>query len=194
LLAIYDAEQKATLARLAGKQLSELPSLAAWRSAFRKFGAEPTKHRSAAEALLRRLEKKGDIPSINTLVDVANLVSIRYGIPIAAVDRRSVHGSITVHFADGTEGFRELGHDEIEHPEPGEVIFSDEAKTVIARRWCWRQSAESAATEDTTDAIITIEAQHEGGGVDVERAVADLLKLLAQYAGGEHSHVILDAN
>ncbi len=55
------------------RSLSELPTLSAWRQAFRRFGANPTKHRSAAEALLRRLQK-GDIPGINTLVDIGNLV------------------------------------------------------------------------------------------------------------------------
>ena len=39
--------------------------------------------RSAAEALLRRLTKQGSIPSINTLVDIGNLVSIRYALPVA---------------------------------------------------------------------------------------------------------------
>jgi DNA/RNA-binding domain of Phe-tRNA-synthetase-like protein len=39
------------------------------------------------------------------------------------------------------------------------VIFTDEKDVVIARRWCWRQSEESAAREETTDVLITIEAQ-----------------------------------
>ena len=46
--------------------------------AIRGFGVDPTQYRSAAEALLRRLSKSGEIPSINALVDLGNLVSIRY--------------------------------------------------------------------------------------------------------------------
>src|SRR5512133_1872092 len=86
----YQAEQHATLQRLGNFSPAEVPSLAAWRSAFRAFGVEPTKYRSAAEALLRRLTKKGDIPSINLMVDLYNLVSIRYGLPVAAIDTRLV--------------------------------------------------------------------------------------------------------
>ena len=56
---------------------------------------------------------------------------------------------------------------------------------VIARRWCWRQSDESAARPETTDAIIVTEAQHAGGDAAVEAALADLLLLLAEYSGGE---------
>ena len=68
LQSVYQQEQATTLERIT-EPLSDLPSLAAWRQAFRTFGVNPTKSRSAAEALLRRLTKKGDIPSINTLVD-----------------------------------------------------------------------------------------------------------------------------
>jgi DNA/RNA-binding domain of Phe-tRNA-synthetase-like protein len=194
LLAAYQEEQSATLNRIGDTPLSEIPSLAAWRAAFRRFGANPTKHRSAAEALLRRLTKKGDIPSINMLVDMANLTSIRYGIPVASVDTRDVQGPITVHFSDGTERFTELGSDQPVTPEVGEVVFSDETKMVVARRWCWRQSAESASRPDTTDVIITIEAQHDGGSSAVESALSDLLALLEEYAGGSYRHAILDVN
>ena len=63
--------------------LASVPSIAAWRRAFSQFGAKPTQHRNAAEALLRRLDKQGEIPSISTLVDIGNLISIRYAIPVA---------------------------------------------------------------------------------------------------------------
>jgi DNA/RNA-binding domain of Phe-tRNA-synthetase-like protein len=172
--------------------LSELPSIAAWRRAFSQFGVKPTQYRSACEALLRRLTKQGDIPSINTLVDIGNLVSIRYALPVAVFDTQAVQGSVTVRFADSSERFTELGGDEIIHPEPGEVIFSDQAKMVMARRWCWRQSAESAAQSTTTNAIITVEAQHEGGRQAVEQAGADLLSLLREFAGGAFSMTVLD--
>jgi DNA/RNA-binding domain of Phe-tRNA-synthetase-like protein len=178
-------EQQKVIKRIGSTPLSELPSLAAWRAAFRAFGVDPTQYRSAAEALLRRLTKKGDIPSINTLVDVGNLVSIRYGLPIAILDRRYIQGAITVHHADGTEPFTNLNAAEIEYPAPGEVIFSDVGKKVHARRWCWRQSDESAARDDTSDILITIEAHHAAGVRDVQSAVEDLLRLLGQYAGGD---------
>ena len=88
LAAAYADEQ--TAARARGYTPTEMPPLAAWRAAFRRFGVKPTKYRSAAEALLRRLDKQGDIPSINNLVDIGNLVSIRYALPVAIVDTRQL--------------------------------------------------------------------------------------------------------
>ena len=193
LRATFQAEQQATLQRIAGTPLSQIESLAAWRNAFRGFDVDPTQYRSAAEALLRRLTKKGDIPSINLLVDLANLVSIRYALPVAVFDTHALQGTVTVHFADGTERYTTLGQAEVEHPQPGEVVFSDETGLVIARRWCWRQSEQSAAQPGTTNAIITVEAHHAGGHRDIEAALNDLLELLAKYTGGNFIYGILDA-
>jgi DNA/RNA-binding domain of Phe-tRNA-synthetase-like protein len=184
-------EQHRVLERIGDSSLSELEPLAAWRRAFRTFGVNPTKYRSAAEALLRRLTKKGDIPSINTLVDLCNLVSIRYSIPVAAFDVRDLQGGITVHFAGGDERFTPLGESQVEHPETGEVIFSDQDGLVVARRWCWRQSAESAARPDTSQAVITLEAQHPGGRRDVGTALEDMLALLGKYTGGSFRSKLL---
>jgi len=191
---LYVAEQEAVKARIGETPLSELESLNAWRRAFSAFGVSPTQYRSAAEALLRRLTKKGDIPSINTLVDIGNLVSIRYGLPIAIVDTRQIEGVVTVHYSDGTEKYTELGNDAVLHPDVGEVIFSDVNKMVIARRWCWRQSESSAANETTTDAFITVEGHHATAKTDIQQAVGDLVDLLKMYAGGSYESAILTAD
>ncbi|HEY6540485.1 MAG TPA: phenylalanine--tRNA ligase beta subunit-related protein, partial [Ktedonobacteraceae bacterium] len=192
LQAAFQAEQQATLQRLGDTPLSQVPSLAAWRGAFRAFGVEPTQYRSAAESLLRRLTKKGDIPSINTLVDLCNLVSIRYALPAAVFDTRAINGTLTVHFANGSERYTTLGQDEIDHPEVGEVVFSDDTGLVMARRWCWRQSEQSAAQPDTRSAIITIEAHHASAHRDIEAALQDLQALLMNYAGGTFVTGVLD--
>jgi DNA/RNA-binding domain of Phe-tRNA-synthetase-like protein len=190
----YVQEQTAAIKRIGDTPLSQIASLAAWRRAFRAFDVDPTQYRSAAEALLRRLTKKGDIPSINPLVDIGNLVSIRYAVPIAVLDTHRIAGAITVHFSDGTEEFIPLGRDEVEHPSAGEVIFSDESKQVAARRWCWRQSDQSAAKAGTTKAIITVEAHHEQALRDVQNALNDLVGLLETHCRATCSTAILDKN
>lgn len=177
----YTEEQAAVLARIGDTALSEIPSLAAWRRAFTAFGVKPTQYRSAAESLLRRLTNQGDIPSINTLVDIANLISIRYRIPVAVCDQRSVTGVTTVRFATGDERFTDLGSGTTSHPDAGEVVFVDDNGVASARRWCWRQSAESAAGPETVEAIFTIEGQHEDAEEDVKGATDDLVGLLATH-------------
>ncbi|MEL6408326.1 MAG: phenylalanine--tRNA ligase beta subunit-related protein [Chloroflexota bacterium] len=190
----YVDEQKVVKARIGDQPLSELSSLAAWRKAFSAFGVSPTQYRNAAESLLRRLTKKGDLPSINTLVDIGNLISIRYALPVAVFDTKQIKPPITVQYATGDETFATLGGGQIEHPEAGEVIFVDTKKMAIARRWCWRQSATSASNEETTHAIITIEAHHEGGEADIRQAVVDLIELLQHYCQATCDYAILSSD
>lgn len=193
LVAEYQSEQRSIAERLTTTAIAELPSITAWRRVFTRFGAKPTQYRSAAEALLRRLAKHGDIPPINTLVDIGNLVSIRYAMPVAVVDLAGVTGVITVRFAAGDEQFTDLGSSASVHPQPGEVIFADEAGRVSARRWCWRQSAQSATTESTVDALFIVEGQHEAGAADVTAATDDIIALLGRYQPNSAVHSSLIA-
>ena len=152
----FRAEQSDVRDRIGDTPLSGLPSLAAWRRVFRGFGVDPTHYRSAAEALLRRLTKQGELPSISALVDLANLVSIRHALPVAVFDLRAVQVGLAVRFARGDEPWADLGASETDHPDPGEVIFVDAADRVHARRWCWRQSQASAVRADTVEILVTV--------------------------------------
>ena len=195
LLDEYRAEQRAAAERLNATAIAEIPSIAAWRRAFTEFGAKPTKYRVAAEALLRRLSKHGDIPTINTLVDIGNLVSIRYAMPVAVFDQANASGHTTVRFATGAELFTDLGTTDSVHPDPGEVIFVDETNVVSARRWCWRQGAQSATGAATTEALIVVEGHHDTAGQDVESALTDLASLLAAHQpGGRIESYVLSPN
>lgn len=181
LINLYREEQRMRAAFLAETPIAEIPSIAAWRRAFSGFGVKPTQYRNAAESLLRRLSKAGDVPTINLLVDVGNLISIRYALPVAFFDQAKASGGTTVRFADGSEFFTDLGSSEPGHPEAGEVIFVDDAGQVSARRWCWRQSAQSATGPSTTNALVTVEGHHEDAAADVTAAVRDLAELLHAY-------------
>ncbi len=45
----------------------------------------------------------------------------------------------------------------VEHPDPGEVVWCDDAG-VTCRRWNWRQTRRTALTEDTTAALFILDA------------------------------------
>jgi DNA/RNA-binding domain of Phe-tRNA-synthetase-like protein len=196
LLDDHRAGQQAARERLHATAIAELPSIAAWRRVFSGFGAKPTQYRNAAEALLRRLDKHGDIPTLSTLVDIGNLVSIRYAMPVAVFDLANIADSITVRFATGEESFTDLGSGESVSPDPGEVIFVDRSNVVSARRWCWRQSAHSATSQTTVEALLVVEGHHDTAGHDVESALTDLASLLAAHQPHSQttSYVLSPAN
>ncbi|MHA6628898.1 B3/B4 domain-containing protein [Pseudonocardia sichuanensis] len=177
----YRAAQAEVAQRLAPTPIAALPSIAAWRRAFAGFGAKPTQYRCAAEALLRRLARQSELPSVNALVDIGNLVSIRYALPVAVVDLAGVAAPVTVRFATGDEPFTDLGGGPAGTPEPGEVVFVDREGVACARRWCWRQSAQSATRPGTSEALVIVEALHDGAEDDVAAARAELVALLARF-------------
>lgn len=159
--------------RLVNGPESGFPEIQAWRRAFSKMGLKPTQYRCASEALLRRFRKEDALPRLHPLIDLCNAISMSYAVPIAVFDTEKVSGELVVRRASGEEVYLTFNA-EIEHPEPGEVIFSDERCQVHARRWTNRQSGLSAVREETTSVLIVAEALHETAGADVRQLMADL--------------------
>jgi DNA/RNA-binding domain of Phe-tRNA-synthetase-like protein len=191
---VYQAEQQFAFQRYQDLPMTEIPSIQAWRKVFQTFGVKPTQYRNAAEALLRRLIKHGDVPSINCLVDIANLVSLRYALPVAIFDLKDVRRPVSVQFSNGSERFTPLGANQVEHPKPGEVVFADRSGLAVARRWCWRQSDNSAAREETVEILVTIEGHHAGALEDVQAAKEDLMALLEEHTGGRYNQGLLSSD
>lgn len=76
--------------------ISEVPEVGVARRLFRALGIEPTKHRPASEALLRRALKDKGFHAVNTAVDVANWCSLDFLRPICAYDLAKVEGDIAI--------------------------------------------------------------------------------------------------
>lgn len=163
--------------RLAGTAEGQLPPIQAWRRAFTAMGLKPTQYRCASESLLRRLRREGDLPSLHPLVDLCNAVSAAYAIPVAALDADRITGDLEVRRAAGTERYDTFAGD-VEHPEPGEVVFVDAGGRAHARRWTNRQSGHSAISAATRRAFIVTEALHDGAAVDVPALLDDLAAAL----------------
>jgi DNA/RNA-binding domain of Phe-tRNA-synthetase-like protein len=122
------------------------PRVAAWRQAFREFGADPDASKAALEALLSRVLSGHEIPFINKVVAISNLVSMKHLLPSGGDDLTKIDGDFGLRYSNGLEPFLPIGRTEEEHPEPNEVIYADEQK-VLCRRWIWRQSEHSKITE-----------------------------------------------
>lgn len=116
--------------------------------------------------------------------------------PVTVFDTANIVGTTTVRFATGAEPFTDLGSTDTVHPDTGEVVFVDSNNIVSARRWCWRQSAQSATSATTVEALIVVEGHHDTARQDVESALADLTSLLASHQpqGQIESYVLSPTN
>jgi DNA/RNA-binding domain of Phe-tRNA-synthetase-like protein len=65
----------------------------------------------------------------------------------------------------------------IEHPEPGEVVWCDDAG-VTCRRWNWRQARRTQLRNDTTSALFIIDVLDPVTDTELSVAAAELIEHL----------------
>jgi DNA/RNA-binding domain of Phe-tRNA-synthetase-like protein len=123
---------------------SETGSLARARALYRRFGIDPTRVRPSSEALLRRLKKGEPLPRINSLVDVANALSVQLQVPVGLYDLGKVKGDeLVVRLGVDGEGYAGIAKEHVNVA--GRICVAD------AEGPCGNPSADSARTMITTD-------------------------------------------
>src|SRR3954471_9605933 len=115
IAALLETEIAKTAMELANAEFSSLPEVAPWRAAYQRFGVKPSKYRSSIENLLRSAVA-GRLRSINPLVDLYNVISLRHRLPCGGEDLDAIAGDIRLTRAAGDENFVPLGGLESESP------------------------------------------------------------------------------
>jgi DNA/RNA-binding domain of Phe-tRNA-synthetase-like protein len=88
--------------------LAEQPAVAALRRLFRTAGCDPTRYRPASEALLRRVLKGGDLPSIHPFVDLNNCLSLRLAVPCCVMAEGTFEGPFILRTGAEGESYESL--------------------------------------------------------------------------------------
>lgn len=166
-----------------GEEISEHPQIAPWREAYRKFGSKPRDFRCSIEALSRIILKGSEIRHISNLVDLYNLISIKYVLPVGGEDLDKMKGNLVLGYAKGDELYSPLGEEENDPPRVGEVIYKDD-EGVICRRWNWREADRTKLTKETTNAILVIESLSPIPQEVAEQATKELAELVQKFCGG----------
>ena len=114
------------------------------RELYRRFGTDPTRVRPSSEALLRRLKKGEPLPRINSLVDVANSLSVQLQVPVGLYDLGKVKGEeLVIRLGTEGEGYTGIGEERVNLS--GRMCVAD------AEGPCGNPSADSARTMITTE-------------------------------------------
>lgn len=143
----------------------------------------PRDFRCSAEALSRIVLKGVEIKNINKLVDLYNLTSIKYILPVGGEDLDKMTGDLVLGYAKGDEAYSALGEDLNDPPQQGEVIYKDD-EGVVCRRWNWREADRTKLTNSTKNAILVIESLSPIPQDLAEKATLELADLVKQYCGG----------
>ena len=178
---LLEAAEVAARDALHDRPVEQLPHVAAWRDAYRAFGAKPQRTRNSLEALLRRAAT--GLPRVNRLTDLYNAISVLHQLPLGGEDLTRYTGAPQLVRATGTEPFDTVadGIGVIEHPDSGEVVWCD-AAGVTCRRWNWRQARRTQLAADTTTALFILDALDPMTDAALEAAADDLVDHLTRLA------------
>jgi DNA/RNA-binding domain of Phe-tRNA-synthetase-like protein len=108
-----------------GRQPSDIEGLSAARRLYRAFGIDPTSTRPSSEALLRRILQGKPFPSINSAVDVCNLCSTTFLLPIGLYDAAKIRGAVTLRRGRPGESYQGIRKDAVNLA--GRPVLVDEA-------------------------------------------------------------------
>lgn len=87
-----------------------IPGIEATRRVYRACGKDPSRYRPSAEALIRRVLQGKALYQIDTLVDLINLASMRFGYSIGGFDASKINGtSLTLGVGREGEPYEGIG-------------------------------------------------------------------------------------
>ena len=168
---------------LTAKEFKDNIVIAEWREVLSKFKKKKGA-RSSIEALLKRVSQGKVFNPINPLVDIYNSVSLEYAVPCGGEDLDKIAGQMHLGVASGNEDFYPLGAEKSDPPRAGEVIYYDE-NGAVCRSLNWRDGKRTMLTEDTTNAILIMEAVTADQKDRAEQAIQALKKKIATELGVE---------
>ena len=94
--------------------IKEMPSIAATRRVYKACGKDPSRYRPAAEALIRRVVQGKELYQRDTLVDLINLASLRFGYSIGGFDASKFVGdTLTLGIGKADEPYEGIGRGQI---------------------------------------------------------------------------------
>jgi DNA/RNA-binding domain of Phe-tRNA-synthetase-like protein len=112
------------------EELAQVPEIVSYRELSRRFSEQFGAAVPAVENVVARYVMKGKFPRINSLVDAANVASLRNLIPVGLFDLDSIAGDLTLGIASGDEQIVPLGKSKSEAVPAGFPILRDSEKVI----------------------------------------------------------------
>lgn len=110
--------------------VARVPEIPLYRELSRRFSDQFGAAVPAVENVVTRYVMKGKFPRINSLVDAANVASLRNMIPVGLFDLNAIDGQLTLDIARGDEQIVPLGKTKSESVPQGFPILRDREKVI----------------------------------------------------------------
>ncbi len=171
-------------AHLTPDLLKDMSGIHATRRVYRAFGKDPSRYRPASEALVRRILQGKDLYQIDTLVDLINLASMKFGYSIGGFDADKFIGdTLTLGIGREDEPYEGIGRGMLNIA--GLPVYRDDKGGVGTPT---SDNERTKITLDTVHLLVLING-YDGNEEQVRANAAyiqDLLKKYCQSDGGQY--------
>ena len=165
--------------------LKDMSGILATRRVYRAFGKDPSRYRPASEALVRRVLQGKDLYQIDTLVDLINLASMKFGYSIGGFDADKFVGeTLTLGIGREDEPYEGIGRGMLNIA--GLPVYRDDKGGVGTPT---SDNERTKITLDTVHLLVLING-YDGNEEQVRANAAyiqDLLKKYCQSDGGKYT-------
>ncbi len=148
-----------------------------------KVHVKRRKNPPASENLVKLLLKHGDLPSVNKIVDIYNILSVKTKLSLGAHDIDHVTGNVQLRFTHGNELFIPLGQSEPVAVQANEYSYIDDDNEVICRLEI-RQVNKTKVTEDSKNIFFIVQGNEKTSNDYILEVANELIELVTKYAGG----------
>jgi len=163
-------------ALLKESSVKKMKCLEPYHHAMKEMNINSSKFLCSIEALLTRLNKKGELPFLNATVNLGNYISLKYKLPVGVHDINQLKDDLCVRFA--TQKDTEFLENNLENDElsVGEPVYAS-SNSIRTRRWIWRQMEAGRVSENATRLLFPIDGFSENKE-QIIKACEELAKLL----------------
>ena len=149
-----------------------------------QVGVRRRKNPPASETLIKLLQKRNDLPSINKLVDIYNIISTDTELALGSHDIDKIDGNVTLRLQDGSERFVPLGLDEPQPVKAGEYSYIDDANEIICHLEI-RQVNKTLVDEHSKNIYFIIQGNEVTSDALLETTAQKLIDRVTQFCGGQ---------
>lgn len=163
--------------RFTTDSIKQQSGIAATRAAYKACGKDPSRYRPASEQLARRVLQGKELYSVDTLVDLGNLVSLFSGYPTGLLDADKVCGeTVCLGVGHADEPYEGIGRGVLNIE--GLPVYRDAEGPIASPT---SDSTRTMLSADTRRLLFIING-YDGDEAQIQCAVDYALDLLARHA------------
>lgn len=155
-----------------------------------RTGVKRRKNVPASENLIKQLVKhEGEVPYINKVVDIYNLISIESKLALGAHNIDHTEGNVTLRFTDGTERFQPLGQSEPIAIAPHEYSYIDDSNEVLCRLEI-RQVQKTLVDESAQNVFYIVQGNEATSDELLKQTAQQIIDITTEYSGGKGKIIV----